>query len=614
VRTRAHLSLAPAFLLAACALVAAVRGQDGEDQEERTVRLRLVAPSHTARAASLDNEPPAHFLADDAHVRLGAYRQIYPGIDVVAYGNEHYFEYAFRLEPGAFAARIRLALDELHLITITDTGRVLYEGNGIDGYQEAPFAYRLTETGREEIPVRYLMDGENGVGISLLDQTPIDRQRLNAHSMLLVAGGDQPGGPLHDFFVSQHETTHAQFTRFLNDAEAHPDEERGEFMHFDEEGNVWFNEDMLPSQHEIFRIGAARLTYDPDKIPGHRYDHLRDGDGEADFAKHPITGVSWYGALKYCNWLTITSGRGAAERAYAEGTNAVDWAPVTAASWEKGVFSDDEREQWLRVKGFRLPMLHCDPKAITANRYNEFFKAAAWNGATNVAYGFGRDRFLGTDANAIDTINRRSIRTFPVGFFDGINVLDELPTEPNENLYALFDLSGNAAEWVTDFGRPESIETRALCGGSWSERLRTVERGSIADPAATSIAGGFRPITTFMPYDYRVIHMLYCFHFRGAAEDVAVVEPDLEGEVTPEGVLTPEAAALAAARRAARARAEEEARRRAAEEEEGRDLTPTGPDMTPPGMTAPLLPPPPPPSAPYVPPVIATPPTSPFIG
>ena len=29
------------------------------------------------------------------------------------------------------------------------------------------------------------------------------------------------------------------------------------------------------------------------------------------YTNHPAVGVSWFGAAKYCNWLTIDSGRGA---------------------------------------------------------------------------------------------------------------------------------------------------------------------------------------------------------------------------------------------------------------------------------------------------------------
>ncbi len=567
--------------------------QEGEnssaDPQAQTVRLRLVTASPAAHAVSfLENEPPPHFLSLETHARLGAYQDVYPGIDAVAYGNEHYFEYAFILAPGAPAERISLALDELNLLNMTSEGHVIYEGLGIDCYQQAPFACRITETGQEDLSIRYSVAGSHGVRISVDDMTPEERDALNNHSMLLVPGGGQPGGPIHDFFMAQYETTHEQFLRFLNDAEAHTDSPRGEHMFFDDKGNIWFNENMSPDEHEMFSIGASRLTYDPTKKRGERYDHVRDSEGRATFARHPVTGVTWYGSLKYCNWLTITSGRGLAECAYREGTNALSWAPVGATNWHEGTFSDLERKLWLPLKGFRLPMLNCDPLAITTNLYNEFYKAAVWSAKTNVSYGFGRNSFLGTDANAIDTINRHSVRTFPVGFFDGENKLDDLTTECNENFFMIFDLSGNVAEWVNDFGRPRSTETRGQCGGSWSERLKAVQAGAIAEPAMATGSGGFRPMTTFMPDNYRIVHVLYCFHYPGGIEDDAR-DPG-EKEVEPE----------------------EEVPDTADDDDDDvyddddDDVGDDDDDDGPPGFTRPPYEPP------YVPPVIPSPPASPF--
>lgn len=574
------------LLLLLGARAALSQGSSGAAETERSVRLRIVAASPASHAVSfIDDEPQPHFLATDTHVRLGAYEDVYPGIDVVAYGNEHYFEYAFVLAPGTTASRIQLAFDELRLMTMTEAGHVIYEGDGVDSYQQAPYAYRLTGAESENLPVRYTVAGAKGVGVLLTDQTPDERNRLNSHAMLLIPGGGQPGGPLYDFFMSQYETTNEQFLRFLNDAESHPKDPLGEFMYIDERGNAWFNEAMLPDQHEMFRIDASRFTYDPSKEPGERYDHIRNDKGDPLFADHPVTGVSWYGSLKYCNWLTIISGRGIAECAYTEGTNATDWAPLTATNWPKGVFGDAERHLWLSTKGFRLPMLNCDPLAITTNFYNEFFKAATWCATTNVTYGFGRDRFLGTDANAIDTINRHSVRTFPVGYFNGENSLDDLTTEPNDNFYMIFDLSGNVAEWMTDFGRQESTDTRCQCGGSWAQRLKSIYAGAIATPATASTAGGFRPMTTFMPDTCRVLHVLYCFHYpegwkEGVKEPKEPISP-MKEEPPPEGEELPP----------------------------GGDLTPTGREIVPPGVIRPPTPPPP-----FVPPVIPSPPASPFIG
>ena len=89
------------------------------------------------------------------------------------------------------------------------------------------------------------------------------------------------------------------------------------------------------------------------------------------YSNHPVVGVSWYGAVKYCNWLTIDTGRTPAQRCYREGTNTLDWAPVTcsATNWARGVFSDRERADWLKLKGFRLPMDNCSRPTSWINTF-----------------------------------------------------------------------------------------------------------------------------------------------------------------------------------------------------------------------------------------------------
>ena len=181
--------------------------------------------------------------------------------------------------------------------------------------------------------------------------------------LALVEGDSQPAGPSYDFFMSRFEISNMLYLRFLNNAQANTNNWRGTNMFFDARGNVWINPAHKKDRDEMFVVGKSRLSYNPDDPPGARY-RLSSAAAApgGSYSNHPITGVSWYGAVKFCNWLTIATGRGWEECAYREGTNTFDWAPATGAAtnWMRGIFTTPEREAWLSYKGFRLPMDGCE--------------------------------------------------------------------------------------------------------------------------------------------------------------------------------------------------------------------------------------------------------------
>jgi beta-propeller repeat-containing protein len=92
---------------------------------------------------------------------------VYPGIDVIYYGNGRRLEYDFIVAPGADPAAIRLGFDNTRAARIDDKGDLLIETGVGEIRQRKPFAYQEEGGIRKEIAGGYRLKDGREVGFEI---------------------------------------------------------------------------------------------------------------------------------------------------------------------------------------------------------------------------------------------------------------------------------------------------------------------------------------------------------------------------------------------------------------------------------------------------------------
>lgn len=140
------------------------------------VEMGLVKASPEAKIEGLDRMPARtdYFLGSRQHWRTGitnysrvAYRGVYPGIDVIYYGNQRTLEYDFVLQPGADPAAIRLQFGNGAKASVTAEGDLAVDVNGQRILQKKPVIYQDAAGARRPVEGRYALVGRNEVAFRL---------------------------------------------------------------------------------------------------------------------------------------------------------------------------------------------------------------------------------------------------------------------------------------------------------------------------------------------------------------------------------------------------------------------------------------------------------------
>ncbi|MCP4590075.1 MAG: formylglycine-generating enzyme family protein [bacterium] len=313
------------------------------------------------------------------------------------------------------------------------------------------------------------------------------RVSLVEPDMVTIPGVDyEVDGPTYTYEIGKYELTVAEYCLFLNDAEwtqqTNPDDPRCSNMWIDEANGDVSMTSVFDIDRVLYRTSdfRSKIKYNAAEPYGNRFYVL------APYENHPVVTVSWYGAVKFCNWLTIDAGMDASELCYHEGAEQDDWYPVTAADFPSSGLTTSERLDLVRdYRGYRLPMdgISAGMWNNVAAPYNEWYKAAAFDPAApdtvragpgsgelvqpdHWIFGYGADTNTNADANLFNSGDPFEYTSghSPVGWYDGVNLLSGgTPTNDTGNRYGLYDMCANVAEWGTDksTGSPNFRSTRS---------------------------------------------------------------------------------------------------------------------------------------------------------
>ena len=224
----------------------------------------------------------------------------------------------------------------------------------------------------------------------------------------------------------------------------------------------------------------------------HGYTFAGTGSGKA--TNHPVWGVNWYDAVKWCNARSEKEGRIPAYY-----TSAAQTTIYRSDQGTPAPFTTDVQNDWVKWnQGYRLPT-------------EAEWEYAARGGLIGKRFPWG-DTISHTQANYYSTNIYSYDASSTRGFHPSYRTDGEPYTSPVgsfvPNGYGLYDMAGNVAEWCwdrdgsyssaseTDPRGPSSDPIRVARGGSWltsANICRSARRNGYATMNGSN-SGGFRSV------------------------------------------------------------------------------------------------------------------------
>ena len=183
-----------------------------EPVQESILRMKLVGANPHSKVKGQDILPgkgnyfigqdPSKWRTDIPTYAKVRYEGVYPGVDLIYYGNQRQLEYDFVVAPGADPKTIELAFQGAERLQIKEEGDLLLQVKGEEVRLRKPVIYQEINNLRQPIAGRYFLKGKNKVGFRISDydiMKPLIIDPVLSYSTYLGGqGGDMGSGIVVD--------------------------------------------------------------------------------------------------------------------------------------------------------------------------------------------------------------------------------------------------------------------------------------------------------------------------------------------------------------------------------------------------------------------------------
>jgi hypothetical protein len=151
-------------------------GEIGKKVISDVLRMKLIGASRSAQISAAEALPTkvSYLTGNDrrqwretALYEKVKYTGVYPGIDLIWYGNQRMLEYDFVVAPGSSYKNIRLAFAGQQKLSLAENGDLIITLDGGEVRQPKPFIYQQRDGERQQIAGHFVIETGNEVSFDV---------------------------------------------------------------------------------------------------------------------------------------------------------------------------------------------------------------------------------------------------------------------------------------------------------------------------------------------------------------------------------------------------------------------------------------------------------------